>query len=64
MRLHVVDLSVDDFLAGRDKFVELVKGDYFQGTRDVTIERVVETQVAAGMVEVVAKMQPILTFKA
>lgn len=37
MRLHVVDLGVDDFLAGRDKFVDLVKGDYFLGTRDVTM---------------------------
>jgi tRNA-splicing ligase RtcB (3'-phosphate/5'-hydroxy nucleic acid ligase) len=37
MRLHVVDLSVDDFLAQRDKFVELMKGDYFLGTRDVTM---------------------------
>jgi tRNA-splicing ligase RtcB (3'-phosphate/5'-hydroxy nucleic acid ligase) len=37
MRLHVVDLSVEDFLAQRDKFVELMKGDYFFGTRDVTM---------------------------
>lgn len=37
MRLHVVDLSVDDFLAQRDRFVELVKGDFFFGTRDVTM---------------------------
>jgi tRNA-splicing ligase RtcB (3'-phosphate/5'-hydroxy nucleic acid ligase) len=37
MRLHVVDLSVEDFLAQRDKFVELIKGDYFFGTRDVTM---------------------------
>jgi tRNA-splicing ligase RtcB (3'-phosphate/5'-hydroxy nucleic acid ligase) len=37
MRLHVVDLSVEDFLAQRDKFVELIKGDYFFSTRDVTM---------------------------
>jgi tRNA-splicing ligase RtcB (3'-phosphate/5'-hydroxy nucleic acid ligase) len=37
MRLHVVDLSVEDFLAQRDKFVELMKGDYLLGTRDVTM---------------------------
>ncbi len=37
MRLHVIDLSLDDFLARRDKFVELMKGDYFLGTRDVTM---------------------------
>ena len=37
MRLHVVDLSLDDFLAQRDKFVNLMKGDYFLGTRDVTM---------------------------
>ena len=37
MRLHVMDLSLDDFLAGRDKFVDLMKGDYFLGTRDVTM---------------------------
>ncbi len=37
MRLHVVDLQLEDFLAQRDKFVELMKGDYFLGTRDVTM---------------------------
>jgi tRNA-splicing ligase RtcB len=37
MRLHVADLSVGDFLAQRDRFVELMKGDYFFGTRDVTM---------------------------
>jgi tRNA-splicing ligase RtcB len=37
MRLHVADLSVDRFLAKRDRFVELMKGDYFFGTRDVTM---------------------------
>jgi tRNA-splicing ligase RtcB (3'-phosphate/5'-hydroxy nucleic acid ligase) len=37
MRLHVVDLSIDDFHADRDKFVELMRGDYFLGTRDVTM---------------------------
>lgn len=36
MRLHVADLSVEDFLAQRDVFVELMKGDYFFGKRDVT----------------------------
>jgi tRNA-splicing ligase RtcB (3'-phosphate/5'-hydroxy nucleic acid ligase) len=37
MRLHVVDLQLEDFLAQRDKFVELMRGDYFLGTRDVTM---------------------------
>ena len=37
MRLHVVDLRIEDFLAQRDKFVELMKGDYLLGTRDVTM---------------------------
>jgi len=37
MRLHVVDLSVDDFKRQRDRVVELMKGDYFAGTRDVTM---------------------------
>ncbi|BAZ13548.1 hypothetical protein NIES4071_53870 [Calothrix sp. NIES-4071] len=37
MRLHVADLTIDKFLAQRDKFVELMRGDYFFGTRDVTM---------------------------
>lgn len=37
MRLHVADLSVDRFLSRRDRFVELMKGDYFFGSRDVTM---------------------------
>ena len=37
MRLHVADLDVDAFLAKRNQFVELMKGDYFFGTRDVTM---------------------------
>jgi tRNA-splicing ligase RtcB (3'-phosphate/5'-hydroxy nucleic acid ligase) len=37
MRLHVVDLPLDRFLAYRDRFVEVMKGDYFFGTRDVTM---------------------------
>lgn len=37
MRLHVADLSVDDFLARRDDFVERMKGHYFFGTRDVAM---------------------------
>jgi tRNA-splicing ligase RtcB (3'-phosphate/5'-hydroxy nucleic acid ligase) len=37
MRLHVADLSVDQFLQQRDRFVELMKGDYFFGKRDVTM---------------------------
>ncbi|MCU0541525.1 MAG: RtcB family protein [Oscillatoriaceae cyanobacterium Prado104] len=37
MRLHVADLSLDRFLAQRDRFVELMKGDYFFGTRDVSM---------------------------
>ncbi len=37
MRLHVADLSIEQFLAKRDRFVELMKGDYFFGTRDVSM---------------------------
>ncbi len=37
MRLHVADLPIDQFLAKRDRFVELMKGDYFFGTRDVSM---------------------------
>jgi tRNA-splicing ligase RtcB len=37
MRLHVADLSVEQFLAQRDRFVELMKGDFFFGKRDVTM---------------------------
>lgn len=37
MRLHVADLSLDHFLQERNRFVELMKGDYFFGTRDVTM---------------------------
>jgi tRNA-splicing ligase RtcB (3'-phosphate/5'-hydroxy nucleic acid ligase) len=37
MRLHVADVSVEDFLAQRDRFVELMKGDFFFGKRDVTM---------------------------
>ena len=37
MRLHVADLSIEQFLAKRDRFVELLKGDYFFGTRDVSM---------------------------
>jgi len=37
MRLHVANLSVEKFLAQRQQFVDLMKGDYFFGTRDVTM---------------------------
>ncbi|MBH8577809.1 RtcB family protein [Nostocaceae cyanobacterium CENA369] len=37
MRLHVADLTIDEFLEKRDSFVERMKGDYFFGTRDVTM---------------------------
>lgn len=37
MRLHVAELSLEQFLKKRDQFVELMKGDYFFGTRDVTM---------------------------
>ncbi|MDY7015155.1 MAG: RtcB family protein, partial [Cyanobacteriota bacterium] len=37
MRLHVADLSISEFLSQRDRFVELMKGDYFFGTRDVAL---------------------------
>jgi tRNA-splicing ligase RtcB (3'-phosphate/5'-hydroxy nucleic acid ligase) len=38
MRLHVANLTIDQFLAKRNQFVELMKGDYFFGTRDVTMK--------------------------
>ncbi|MBW4507367.1 MAG: RtcB family protein [Scytonematopsis contorta HA4267-MV1] len=37
MRLHVADLTVEQFQSKRNQFVELMKGDYFFGTRDVTM---------------------------
>ncbi|PHJ58722.1 RtcB protein [Nostoc linckia z18] len=37
MRLHVADLTIEEFLTKRDQFVERMKGDYFFGTRDVTM---------------------------
>ncbi|MGA9382726.1 MAG: RtcB family protein [Phormidium sp.] len=37
MRLHIANLSVDQFLSKRQQFVELMKGDYFFGKRDVTM---------------------------
>ncbi len=37
MRLHVADLSIARFQEKRNQFVELVKGDYFFGTRDVAM---------------------------
>ncbi len=37
MRLHVADLSLEQFLAKRNHFVELIKGDYFFGTRDLSM---------------------------
>jgi tRNA-splicing ligase RtcB (3'-phosphate/5'-hydroxy nucleic acid ligase) len=38
MRLHVANLSLEEFLSKRDRFVELMKGDYFFGTRDVSMD--------------------------
>ncbi|MEM8640003.1 MAG: RtcB family protein [Cyanobacteria bacterium P01_G01_bin.54] len=38
MRLHVADLTVDDFLSQRNRFVEQMKGDYFLGTRDLAFK--------------------------
>ncbi|MEZ4450727.1 MAG: RtcB family protein [Nannocystaceae bacterium] len=35
MRLHVVDLSPERLLAARGPLIELMKGDYFFGTRDL-----------------------------
>jgi tRNA-splicing ligase RtcB len=35
MRLHVVDLPADRLLAKRDELVDLLKGDFFFGTRDL-----------------------------
>jgi tRNA-splicing ligase RtcB (3'-phosphate/5'-hydroxy nucleic acid ligase) len=45
MRLHVADLSLKEFLSKRTHFVELMKGDYFLGTRDVSMD----AQTARGM---------------
>ena len=47
MRLHVVDLSLEAFLSQRDRFVDLMKGDYFLGTRDVSMN----AATARGMFE-------------
>ena len=35
VRLHVTDLALDKFLSKKDEFVELLKGDFLGGTRDV-----------------------------
>lgn len=35
MRLHVADLDLDRFLAGRADFVRRLEGDFFAGTRDL-----------------------------
>lgn len=35
MRLHVIELAPDRLLARRDELVELLKGDFFFGTRDL-----------------------------
>lgn len=35
MRLHVLDLTLEQFLAKKDKLVTLLKGDLLQGTRNV-----------------------------
>lgn len=37
MRLYVADLSLDDFLAKKKQLVEVLKGDYLLGTRDVEV---------------------------
>ncbi len=33
----LLDLTIDEFMSKRDQFVEKMKGDYFFGTRDVTM---------------------------
>ena len=38
MRLHVADLSIDEFLSKRDRFVDLLKGDYLLGTRNIVMD--------------------------
>jgi tRNA-splicing ligase RtcB len=35
MRLHLSDLTYENFMTHRDRLVEKLKGDYFFGTRDV-----------------------------
>ena len=37
MRLHLLDVSLDRFLEKKALFVDAMKGDYFFGTRDVTM---------------------------
>jgi tRNA-splicing ligase RtcB len=37
MRFHVSDLTLDQFLAHKQKLVELLRGDYLLGTRDIPI---------------------------
>ncbi|CAM2007291.1 RtcB family protein [Acanthopleuribacter pedis] len=36
MRLHTTELNLDRFLAGKDRLVALLRGDYLLGSRDVT----------------------------
>ena len=35
MRLHVLDIPLDTFMAGKDTLIRLLKGDYLLGTRDI-----------------------------
>ena len=37
MRLHVTDLTVDRFLAGKPALVAALRGDYLLGTRDIAL---------------------------
>lgn len=48
MRLHVTDLTLDRFLAGKAAFVDQLKGDYLLGTRDVAMTRDAMAAMFAG----------------
>ena len=48
MRLHLTDLSYHTFMSGRNKLVNLLKGDYFHGTRDVAQSVMVQRMMFTG----------------
>lgn len=54
IRLHLTDLTYDQFTAKRDPLVALLKGDYFYGTRDVAqtiaVQRAMFTEGLLGWV--------------
>ncbi len=48
MRLHVTDLSVDQFMSGKAKFIELLKGDLLLGTRNLPMHVVAMQSIFNG----------------